>query len=78
MMTDLEKLVRTLNDLGYSDDSGNSLPTVDDRYCIVEMPAVVGVYTVLRLGEGNAEPGSVCEFVFKDTGKFVEHRIRKF
>lgn len=57
-MTDYELLVDTLQKLGFTDDSGNSIPTTNRRYCLTE--------TTITIGDGY----HYTRFHF-DMGKFL-------
>jgi hypothetical protein len=59
-MTDYGTLLATLQILGFTDDSGNSIPTTEKRYCLTS--------TEITIGNGY----HYVRFYFNRDGKFLK------
>jgi hypothetical protein len=71
----LKLFIKTLENLGYTDDSGNPLPTSDNRYSIIEKDETV----IVRLSEGvGGVSHFIIEFIFDTNEKFINHCTRHY
>lgn len=63
-MTDKAKLIMTLAEIGFSDDSGNSIPTCENRFCVYTDRVVI------------SNGYNICTFRFTQQGRYIinEHK----